>query len=196
MFFTLRKPSHSMKKREKNNIDQTDLFLLNQIRLGKRSAFNQFFKKYWSGLYVYAFNILKSAETCEDIVQNVFVDFWQKVQYQDIRNPKAYLYKAVKFQVLNQIRIKSIHKKHLDQFKIIFSVQNLEDEIIFRELDNLILENIKKLPDRCREVFELSRIHDLSNKEIADKLGISVQTVKNQISTALRLLRKALQESV
>ncbi len=183
-------------KKDKNNIEQSDLFLLNQIRLGNKSSFNLFFKKYWKGLYLFSFNILKSEKISEDIVQNVFIDFWEKVQREDIRNPKAYLYKSVKNQVLNHIRNTVIHQKHLEHLRLIYSVQNLEEEIFFRELDNLIVENIEKLPERCREVFELSRIQDLSNKEIADKLNISVQTVKNQISTALRFLRKALQDSV
>ena len=183
-------------KKDKNNIEKSDLFLLNQIRLGTRSAFKQFFKKYWKGLYIFSYNILKSEQSSEDIVQNVFIDFWEKVQYEDIRNPKAYLYKAVKYQILNHIRNNSIHQKHLEQLKVLQSVQNLENEIIFKEMDDLILENIKKLPDKCREIFELSRLQDLSNREIAEKLDISVQTVKNQISTALRLLRKALQESL
>lgn len=183
-------------KVDKNNIDNPDLLLLNQIRLGNSSAFSQFFKKHWAGLYLYAYNILRSKDSCEDIIQNVFIDFWQKVKREDIHYPKAYLYKAVKFQVLNHIRNNSIHQRHLDRFKNFCSVQNLEDEIIFRELDELIVETTKKLPDRCREIFELSRVHNLTNKEIAIKLNISNQTVKNQISTALQLLRKTLQETI
>jgi len=183
-------------KKDIKNIEKSDLLLLNQIKLGDRSAFDHFFKKHWTELYLYAYNILKSKESCEDIIQNVFVDFWQSVSTKDIRNPKAYLYGAVKYQVLNQIRNNCIHNRHLDHLKTLFSVQNLEDEIIFGEMDDLLIKTIKKLPDRCREIFELSRMHNLSNKEIADKLNISIQTVKNQISTALRVLRKKLQESV
>jgi len=183
-------------KKNTNNIEKSDLLLMNQIKLGDSSAFDHFFNEHWTGLYLYAYNILRSKDSCENIVQNVFIDFWQKVQQKDIHNPKAYLFKAIKYQVLNHIRNDSIHKKHLDHLKTFCSVQNLEDEIIFRELNELIIETTKKLPDRCREIFELSRTHDLSNKEIAEKLNISVQTVKNQISTALRLLRKSLQESI
>ncbi len=187
--------SFTMKK-DLKNIEKSDLLLLNQLKLGNISAFDHFFKKHWTGLYLYAYSILKSKESCEDIIQNVFVDFWQCVSRKDIRNPKAYLYRAVKYQVLNHIRNNSIHKKHLDHLKTFISVQNLEDEIIFGEMDELLIKTTKKLPDRCREIFELSRIHNLSNKEIADKLNISIQTVKNQISTALRFLRKALHETV
>ena len=178
-----------------SNQDSSDQHLMQKIRLGDHISFKILFERCWSELYIYAFNILKVSGVCEDIVQDVFVDFWQKAKGRNILNSRAYLYKSVKFQILNHIRDNKIHQKHLDHLQVFNSIQNLEDEMNCKELDELLLQAIQKLPERCREVFELSRIYFLSNKEIAGKLNISIQTVKNQISTALIHLRKALESS-
>ena len=174
------------------SIDPSDQYLMKKVRLGDHTSFKLLFERYWAELYIYAFNILGSRAICEDLVQEVFTDLWKKASQQDIRHPKAYLYKAVKFQTLSHIRGNSIHQKYLERFEVARTIQNLEDEINFNELDRLLTKAVKKLPQGCRKVFELSRVHCLTNKEIAEKLNISNQTVKNQISTALRHLRKTL----
>ncbi|MCG8308334.1 MAG: RNA polymerase sigma-70 factor [Cytophagales bacterium] len=179
----------------KKDAGLSDQILLNMIRKKDLSAFRQLFDKYWSDLYIYAFNILKVRDVCEDIVQEVFTDLWQKTTGQPIDNPRAYLYKSVKYKVLNQIRNNKIHRKHLDRLKISYAINTLEEEIDFNELDALLQKAIKKLPDGCRQIFEMSRIQCLTNREIADKLNISVQTVKNQISKALKHLRNAVESS-
>lgn len=180
---------------DKDNFEYSDQYLIKKVKIGDNISFKSLFEKYWSELYIYAFNILKSRDSCEDIVQEVFTVLWQNAKKQDILNPQAYLYKSVKFQVLNHIRNNKIHQKHLDRLQIVSSTNNLEEEINFKELDNLLFSATQKLPVRCHEIFELSRVHYLSNKEIATKLNISVQTVKNQISSALSFLRKDLEDS-
>ncbi len=175
-----------------SNLHISDQHLMDKIRLGDQDSFKHLFEKYWSELYIYAYNILGSKNICEDLVQEVFTDLWKKASYQEIRHPKAYLYKSVKFQTLSHIRSSSIHQKYIERFQVVRTIQNLEDEINFNELDALLTNAVKRLPKGCRKVFELSRVHCITNKEIAKKLNISNQTVKNQISTALHLLRKTI----
>ncbi len=164
------------------------------VEICDTNSFKVHFEKYWQELYIYAFNILQSKEVCEDIVQEVFANLLMNTKEQ-ILHPRAYLYKSVKFQILNHIRNDKIHQKHHDLLQFSFSIPNLEDEINFNELNDILVRETQKLPERCREVFEMSRIYCLSNKQIAKKLNISIQTVKNQISKALRQMKKTIKNS-
>lgn len=175
-----------------DNLHISDQNLIDNIRLGDHNSFKHLFERYWSELYIYAYNILGSKIICEDLVQDVFTDLWKRAREQNIAHPKAYLYKSIKFQTLSYIRSNSIHQKYIERFQVVRTIQNLEDEINFNELDLLLSNAVKKLPKGCRTVFELSRVHCLDHKEIAEKLNISNQTVKNQISKALHHLRKTL----
>lgn len=178
----------------KNIITLTDEGLLNRSRYyNDEKAFREIFDRYWAKLFLYAFNVLKEKETCEDIVQTIFIDLWTRKDNIEIENLSAYLYKAVKFQIFKRFRDSKITVQHEEHFMLTKLEHNMTEQIEANELSAHIRNFIDKLPQQRKVIFELSRFENLSNKEISEKLNISLQTVKNQISSAIKYLRKSIQ---
>ena len=98
----------------------------------------------------------------------------------------------MKFQVFNQFRKMKLIDKHVEEFDNFISQHNLADYIEYKDIYSRVETEIVKLPEQRRIIFQLSRDEGLSNKEIAQKLNISVQTVKNQISHALKSIRSSI----
>jgi len=170
----------------------SDLELLSRVREGDESAFEAIYKRYYSLLYIHACKLLKESGEAEDCVQEVFSGLWQKAGQLEISvSLSSYLYTSIRNRVLNRIE----HKRVKDAY--LFSMQRFmkegvsitDEELRVRELTALIEREIAALPEKMREVFELSRREELSHKEIAEKLNISDKTVKKQVSNALKILR-------
>lgn len=172
--------------------DFTDIELLGLIREDDRQAYERIYNKYWSKLYLSAYNILRDRQGSEDIVQEVLVQLWLKRQNHLIESLNAYLYTAIRFQVFKAIRAGKVREGLFEQIEGI-SVDNEADNRLMESDINRVLEKgIAELPDKCREIFTLSRKEQLSNKEIAERLGISIKTVENQMTIALRRLRSSM----
>ncbi|MBD0833787.1 RNA polymerase sigma-70 factor [Aestuariibaculum sediminum] len=169
-----------------------DQGVLNRIANNDSDAFKEIHDEYSREMFVYAFNILKNKEVCEDIIQNIFIDLWSKRQDVEINNLESYLFRAVKYQIFNYFRSNKIKNEDVTRLNLIDSSINAAKKMEFHEFETAIKNSINKLPKRCREIFELSRLEHKSNKEIAEQLGISIQGVKNQISKALTFIREDL----
>lgn len=176
-----------MTKVEFSKMQEDELLLL--LIEGDSKAFEEIYNRYWEYLYIAARNILNDEEVCKDILQEVFTDLWNKRAQKDIRFLKTYLYNAIRFQVANHLRHDQIKQSHLNQITTLESSNTTEELIAYNELDSTVKERLSELPHRCKEIFYLSRYRHLSNKEIAESLGISQSTVENQINKALRHLR-------
>jgi RNA polymerase sigma-70 factor (family 1) len=170
----------------------SDEKLNNLIRKGNALAFQELYNRYWKMLFLRAYKILGDEEAAADIIQDIFLDFWERASRIKILNVKAFLYKAVRFQVAKNIqrakfteeKIQIIGKYHTPKsVELYFSAEELKDEID---------KSISSLPNRCREIFILSRMENLSNKEIAKKLNLSEYTVETQIKRALKKLKALL----
>lgn len=170
--------------------------LLNDLRKGHLNAFNEIYESYWSSLYSYAYNILEDGQACEDIVQEVFTYLYTKRKTLLISNLKSYLFQATKYQVIAVLRKKKLKEKHIQRFNAVEATNVVEEQLDAEKLDESIKQHLADLPERCRLIFEMSRFEYLSNKEIAEKLDISIQTVKNQITKALTHLRNHLEYSI
>ncbi|MFB9051619.1 RNA polymerase sigma factor [Formosa undariae] len=153
--------------------------------------FDIVFNTYWSGLYIYAFNILKNSSTSEDIVQDVFLDYWKRSYSTDISHVKAYLYQAVKYQCANELKKRKITSVDLEHIESLFLHDDLPADFNYDEKTLSLITTIidQKLPLKCKEIFKLRYYEDIGPKEIASRLNISVSTVENQIYKALRILR-------
>ena len=167
----------------------SDEELLNELKNGNTKAFDQIYNRHWKNLYIYTFNVLQNKELCEDIVQEVFVGLYKNIQKTTIAQLKGYLFKSAKFQIIKQIKKSAVRNKYLEQFNKVLFVNETEDSIHFQELESSLNQAISQLPEKCREIFILSKLQGQSHQEIAQSLSISVQTVKNQLSKALRILR-------
>lgn len=172
------------------NISDTEL--LNKISQDDALAFEEIYSRYSKRMFLYAINIFKKKEVCEDIIQNVFVDFWTKRNTTKVSNVKAYLFQSVKYQIFNQLRNQKLSDEDLTRLNLIDASMNIVQKLEFNELQALIDKEVAKLPKRCQQIFCLSRYEQKSNKEIAKELDISIQAVKNQISKALKTIRQNL----
>jgi len=171
--------------------DLTDYQLLLCIKEGDKVAFNQIYKKYWSKLYIYSLNVLKDREICEDIVQEIFYKLWIRKNEIEISDLQSYLYSAVRNQIYKHFR-NNKYKKELESQLNSFICNWQEFSFAESELHNIINKEIEKLPEQRRKIFILSKKENYSYQEIADLLNISIQTIKNQMSKALKTLRNSL----
>ena len=174
----------------------SDTDLWEFIRHSQARAFDEVCHRYWSKLYHAAYKVLQDHEASSDITQEVLADLWVKKKDTLITCLSAYLYGMVRNQVFNYLRNNNISKRHLERMHHVLFVEQTEQIVDFNQLQETYNKSVDALPERCREVFKLSRNEYLSNKEIAQRLDISPKTVENQMTKALKYLRLALKETV
>jgi RNA polymerase sigma-70 factor (family 1) len=174
----------------------SDSQLIDRLRSGDQNAFTAIYDRHCAALYRMALRILEDHELAKDVVQEAFISLFEKANENTIRNLQAYLYQVVKYQCFMQLRSGKISDKHLSQINTIIASNELEEELHAKELQVVLDESIAALPEKCREVFYLSRFESLSNKKIAERLNISHKTVENQITKALKILHVSLDKLV
>lgn len=165
--------------------------LIRGLQEGDVLCFEKIYGKYSSKLYSAAYNILRDTQVCEDIVQELFIDLWTKREKLHIQNLTSYLYTAVRNKVLMTIRSGKVVLE-LEVVEMLVSEYDADNGVLQKELQANLEKGISELPEKCREVFVLSRKEQLSHKEIANLLNISVKTVENHLTIALRRLRASM----
>jgi RNA polymerase sigma-70 factor (family 1) len=169
-----------------------DIELLLKLRNGDASAFAEIYNQYRRKILVYASNLCKSEDLAEEIVQEVFIKIWQKrAQINTALHFGAYIKKITLNHVLNHLK-KVAREKVLQQklFGYIETLRNSTEENLFeKELLKTYDEAIQHLPPQKKMIYHMSRIEDLSHDEIAEKLNISKNTVKNHMVEATRFIR-------
>lgn len=161
-----------------------------------QSALNEIFNRFHVKLFRLAVGVLRDEEVAKDVVQDIFVDLWNRRHTSDIQILCNYLTRAVKFQTLKHLRNGKVREHHLKLIQKIQFVNQTEELVNFTELDRFLKMELEQLPPRCKQVFELSRFENLSHKEIAGKLGITSKTVEVQIHKALTVLRRRLDKTL
>ena len=174
----------------------SDTQLLNLIAKGNQMAFSEIYERYWESLLHAAAKVLKDKTAAQDAVQEVFIDIWRKRSSISIENVPAYFHKAIQYKVISQIRKARLPLAKLDFVHHFLETNDTEEALHFNELTTILENAIDQLPDKCGTVFRMSRYEQLSNKEIAEKLDLSVRTVDNHIGNALKNLRYALKGAV
>lgn len=181
-----------MSKKEFKYGEESLLLYLNK---GSIDAFEHIYQLYWSSLYHYAYNILRNKVVCEEIIQETFFSLWTKREQLTITHSlQSYLYTAVKFQTLNYIRSEKVRKNYADSYtafgKMVYDNSN-EEHTDLSDLKSRIEKEVAKLPEKCQQIFRLSRNEHHSVRKIADLLNISHKTVENQLTKALKHLRSS-----
>lgn len=178
-------------------MDLLEKQVLTSLSEGNESAIEMLFKTFYSPLCQYAYSFLRDRDEAEEVVQNAFVNIWDKRQELEIQSSvKSYLYRMVRNACLNVIkhqRVKAEHEMHEKTFGEP-THEGTGQAMIASELENRIADAMKTLPEQCRLVFQLSRFEELKYAEIADQLNISVKTVENHMGKALRLMRGQLKD--
>lgn len=168
--------------------------LLQQIEKGDESAFRMLFDTYYKYLTVIAYRYLNDGEKARDLAQDVFLDIWnRRAELQINYEIKAYLRRAVINKSLNYLkREKRIDFSENEKLPDSPIAPQAALEVEAADLKKIIQQCIDQLPARCRIIFCMSRFEEKSHKEIASHLGISTKTIENQITRALKSIRKTL----
>lgn len=172
----------------------SDEALVEMLREDHAWALKEIFNRYHLRLFRSAAGVLKDDDLAKDLVQDVFVDLWNRRSTSHVRVLSHYLFRAVRFQVLKHLRNGKLQDHHLKLAQKVQFANQTEDMLNFEELEMQLQKAIECLPSRCREVFFLSRYQSLSHKEISAQLNISPKTVEAQISKALSILRSRLED--
>lgn len=174
-----------------------DFLIIEGLERRDKVVFDYIFNYYYSSLCAFSMQYIDNRNSVEDLVQDFFVYLWMEAPHLKIKSSlKSYFFIAIKNRCLDYQK----HHKIIEKYRayILFSTENADDstENFFAEseLRQSIQTSLGKLSPRCREVFEYSRLHGLTNQEISDKLGISKRTVELQISNSLKVIRKELAE--
>lgn len=172
----------------------TDRDLLERLRQGDTTAFDAIFRAWYGPLVGTAERMLRDRAVAEELVQDVMLELWRRRESLTAEgSPQAYLFQATRNRVLNHLRHLKIEQRGEPEVRSESSPSPHADAaVVEAELDVAVQRAMQSLPDRCREVFELSRVHGLKYAEIARQLGISVKTVEAQMGKALRTLREQL----
>lgn len=166
------------------------------ISINSPELFEKVFKEWYKPLCRAAFRLLHEEQATEDIVQEVFVKLWEhRASISFHYSIKSYLYKSVVNSSLNYLKRhqRSFHPDDATWEVIRGGTEDTEEKVFFNETEEKVNVALNILPPACKSVFILSRYEDMSNKEIAETLGISVKTVENQMTKALKLLKERLE---
>jgi len=167
------------------------------LKAGEKSVFDEIFRAYYEELVGFCLRYIPDQDMACEIVQDMFVKLW--IRREDLFvtiSLKAYLYKATRnhaLNYLNQLKIQDKYKSYIG-FQTLDGGNSPLDKLQESDLEEEIKRAVLSLPERRRKVFEMSRHEGLKNKQIAEKLNISVKTVENQMTKALEFLRNSLKD--
>jgi len=166
-----------------------------ELKSGNAKAYEAVFRGLYEPLCGYAYSFLHNQEEAEDIVQKLFCNLWEQREKMEIHTSvKSYLYRMAHNACLNRIKQRQMQSEHHEAiaYSSVAAVNSAEQRLERKELSQQIELAIACLPERCRQVFLLSRMQHLSYREIAQEMQISHNTVETQMVKALKILRERL----
>lgn len=175
---------------------EDELKRIEEISKGNIKEFEVLFREFYRPLLLYANKILRKEAEAEEIVQDLFFNIWRNREKLNINvSVSSYLYSAIRNNCLQHIKRQKIKTRYQDYLRsqpvnIIQPIESLE----YQELHQKINTVMDELPNRCQEIFKLSRFQGLKYQEIADQLSISIKTVEANVTKALKHFRKNLKE--
>ena len=170
----------------------SDTVLLAGLRAGDQAAFDAIFRAHYAPLVRVVEAMLHRRDVAEEVVQEVMLELWRRRETLVVEESlRAYLFRAARNRALNSLRHDAIAKRAEPVVaEDTVAPSGAHAQLVEEEIEVALRTAMNDLPDRCREVFELSRVHGLRYAEIATTLGISVKTVEAQMGKALRILRE------
>jgi RNA polymerase sigma-70 factor (family 1) len=179
-----------------SNYESTsDTELVDLLKSGNRLAYTEIYHRYKIVLHSHAYKWMRDREEAKDIIHELFTFLWDKRESIHFNsNLSGYLYVSLRNKIFNRVSRKKIESEYVSSLQSFIDQGNCITDHLVREkqLANLIEKEIAALPQKMREVFELSRKSNLSHKEIAEQLDLSDQTVRKHIQHALKILRTRL----
>jgi RNA polymerase sigma-70 factor (family 1) len=172
--------------------DLTDATLLELLAANDEAAFRAIYDRYSASLYSTACQRLPVAHKAEDIIQEVFLNLYRhRDSVEKIKDLRTWLFACLRNKILNEIRDMRLHEKHEKKLASIASTDTAAVSSTYDlcRLEKLFQEALLQLTDRCRQVFLLSRVQHLPNREIAEKLDVSVKAVEKNMTKALKIIK-------
>ncbi|MFT3948793.1 MAG: RNA polymerase sigma-70 factor [Agriterribacter sp.] len=166
--------------------------LLSLVKQDNKKAFEEIYSRYWDFLTQIASRHLQSKQRAEDIVQEIFISFYnRRHEFELTVSLRAYLSQALKFKIMNEFRSQVVRDTYSKHIRYSYTYADAAPYHMYetKELTGNINRYISQLPEKCKQAFLLSRGEDLSYKDISGHLNISVSTVEKHISKALKLLK-------
>lgn len=176
-----------------------DETLLSLVAGGDKDAFTMLYRRYWQSLFTSAARALRSKTDAADLVQDIFLSIWnRRHELQVTGSLAAYLQTSVKYMVIKYVE-KNITRRDylilLTEMLVHYQPPDVESQLQIKELQSVIQSAVDQMPHKMREVYRLSRQQHLSHKEIADRLGISDETVKKHIQHALQIIKTSISQN-
>jgi len=182
--------------------NKEEKILLEKLKNSDEFAFKNIYFLYYNKLYSFAKNFINDNEIVQDIIADVFLKIWKNREYLDIKTSlKSYLYTSVKNSCLNRLRSLNKELKIIDdseyrlkEIEINYYTDTLINEVSAIELEEIISNSIKQMPEKQRIIFLLSRSEGLNSDEISKNLGISKRTVESHLYNAIKFLKEKLKQ--
>lgn len=175
-----------------------DQLLFLKVKKDDLNAFESIFKSYYGQLLRYTMSIVRNQTVAEEITQEIFMYLWEKRKEIELKSAlKSYLFTSVRYKAINYIKLELPKLQATTDLESISGLA--QPEMVTGESDLIKLkvqQAIDQLPEKCRNIFVLSRYGGLTYKEIAEELDLSVKTVENQMSIALKKLRELLSDEL
>lgn len=183
---------------------KNDHELVEQIGKSNYNAFDELYSRHWNHLLKIAIKKIGDEEDALDVVQELFTEFWERRGTFTIeKSVGTYLVSSLYYKIFMLFRKKGIEEKHIKNYT--YFTDNVEYNLphefaeagaVYTEMIGIVAATIDKMPEKMREIFNLKHKQSLKITEIAQTLGISTQTVKNQLSNAMIKLRNATEGQV
>lgn len=172
----------------------SDEELVRLLQQHDERAFKLIFDRYYRPLTLFAMKYVGEVEEAKEITQELFIRLWSRQSLLDIQfSLKTYLYRGVRNACLNYLETNKVAQQRLQEYRSPErTADNALEHMMAAEQEALLMNAVDNLPEKCRQIFLLSRTEKLSNQAIATKLGVSVKTVEAQITIALKRLRELL----
>jgi len=176
----------------------SDEALLLALRANDRAAFAELYERHWYRVFALAYRKLKSRETAEELVQDLFAALWQMRQEQAIENLEHYLLSAINRRIISYLRSSQVRVAYADycRWTQTDASQATEQDLAAADLSEAYAKALLRLPEQSREVFKLSRLEHFSVHEISLRLNLSVKAVEYHLTKSMRLLRGHLRDFV
>ncbi|MDR0748718.1 MAG: RNA polymerase sigma-70 factor [Tannerellaceae bacterium] len=175
----------------------SDLSVLKKIKEGDVNTFEKIFRLYYSPLCLYAAGITGKMYIAEEIVQDLFYVFWkEREKIQILHSLKSYLYGAARNRSLQYFEHQEVKNRHRERVLLKTNdthASTPQDLLEYKELEDLVNRTLDKLPERRLRIFRMHRFEGKKYAEIASELSLSVKTVEAEITKALQILRKEIE---
>ncbi|WCT13401.1 sigma-70 family RNA polymerase sigma factor [Mucilaginibacter jinjuensis] len=163
----------------------------------KRQLIENIYGKFWKELYIVAFRRLRSEEDVEDILQDLFLSLLTgNVNLDNDDSIRAFLHQRLKSRIINFYRKQLIQRAYEEKESVKSEIADThsDTQLLSRELEAIVQQEINRMPEKMKEIFLLSRNDLKTTEEIANQLQLSNQTVRNQISSAIKRIRTAVND--